>query len=183
MKISVIRHGETDSNMANKLMGQRDDGSLNSKGTEQANEIAKNIKAGDFDVIFTSPLKRAKKTAEIIANKIKVPIIENVDILERDFGDMTGKSWDEMNCAIKSDNAHLKEADLEQKYDYRPYGGECAEDVKKRVIKFINELNTNYSNKKILVVTHGGIVKMMNIIVTGNTINTPDNGSINQFDI
>ena len=183
MKISVIRHGETDSNMAKKLMGQRDDGSLNSKGTEQAKEIAKNIKTGDFDIIITSPLKRTKETAEIIANKIKVPIIENVDILERDFGNLSGKSWEEMNEIIKLKNTDIKTLDLEQKYNYKPYGGESAEEVKNRVTKFLNEIKKDYSNKKVWVVAHGGIIKMINFILTKQTINTPDNGSINEFNI
>lgn len=119
MKIFIVRHGETESNKAKRLMGKRVDESLNFEGIKQANELAKDIYEGEFDVIFTSPLKRASETAEIIANKVKVQIIKKEELMERDFGSMSGKTWDEMTEEIKSENLNAKEIDFEQKYDYR----------------------------------------------------------------
>jgi broad specificity phosphatase PhoE len=181
MKIFVVRHGETDSNKNHKLMGQTIDEPLNTEGIKQVNDLTKNIQMSDFDIIFTSTLKRARQTAEIIANKIKVPIIESREILERDFGSMTGKSWEEMDNIVE--NINFKKTDRAQKYDYRPYGGESVEDVKIRTLNFIENLKNKYSNKKVLIVAHGGIVKIIGFLVSGIPINTPDNGSIHQFNI
>ncbi|MFA6226916.1 MAG: histidine phosphatase family protein [Candidatus Paceibacterota bacterium] len=183
MKIFVVRHGETDSNKAHKLMGQLVDESLNIEGVRQIQELIKNININDFDVIFTSPLKRARETAEIIAAKIKIPIIEKKEISERDFGSMSGKSWEEMDSAIKEVNVNFKMTDLEQKYNYRPYGGESVEDVKERVLRFIEELKSQYSDKKVLIIAHGGIMKIMNLLLLRNIINTPGNSTVRQFDI
>lgn len=184
MKIFIVRHGETDSNKAKKLMGKSVDEPLNPEGLKQAYELVENIHENDYDIIFTSPLKRAQQTAKIIADKIKVPIIEKSEIVERDFGSMVGKSWDEMINEVKSENVNFKEKDFEQKYDYRPYGGECVEDVKERVLKFIDELKTNYSDKKVLIVAHGGIMKLLHLLFLEKTMDkTPDNIAIHEFDI
>ena len=184
MKIFIVRHGETDSNKARKLMGKGVDEPLNIEGIKQAYEFAKKIHKDDFDVIFTSPLKRAKQTADIISKETNIPIIEKDEIVERDFGSMSGKSWDEMIAEIKSENINFKEKDFEQKYDYRPYGGECVEDVKERLLKFITELKTNYSDKKVLVVAHGGIMKLAHLLFKEKTMDsTPDNATIHEFDI
>lgn len=184
MKISIVRHGETDSNKAKKLMGCRIDEPLNTEGVRQAHELAEKIKENSFDVIFTSPLKRAKQTAEIIADKVKAPVVERKEIVERDFGSLSGKSWDEMMDEIKSGNDNLKELDFEQKYDYRPYGGECSDGVERRLFKFVRDLKENYSDKKVLVVAHGGIVKLAHLLFLEKKMDsTPNNATIHEFNI
>ncbi len=177
MKIFVARHGQTESNKLGKLMGQIDE-SLNSQGIEQAKGLADKINIGDFDIIMVSPLKRAKETAAIINEKIKLPTIENEKIMERNFGSLSVMKWSDMPGGLE-----MKTIDRAQKYDYRPYGGESAEEVKNRVMNFLDELRVKYSDKKVLVVAHAGILKMINFIVTGNTIDTPDNAAILEFEI
>ena len=181
MKIFIVRHGETDSNKAKKLMGCRIDESLNDEGIAQAHNLTKNLHEGDFDIIFTSTLKRAKQTAEIIADKIKVPIIERKEIVERDFGSLSGKGWDEMG---KNETMSFREMDSNANYNYRPYGGESVEDVKNRLRKIVNEVKKDFSDKKVLVVAHGGILKLANVLFLGKKLEkTPDNASIFEFEI
>ncbi len=184
MKIYIVRHGETDLNKEKKLMGQRMNNGLNSNGINQANEFAKDISEENFDVIFTSPLKRAYQTAQIIADKIKVPILERNEILERDFGSFSGKTWEEMKIKSGLDNVDFQKKDLIQEYDYRPHGGESVEDVKNRFLKFIDELRKNYSDKKILIIAHGGILKLAHFVLLEKKLDhTPHNASIHEFDI
>src|SRR5665647_97279 len=95
MKIYIVRHGETDSNKARKAQGQRINEFLNSEGVRQTEELTSNIDK-DFDVIFTSPLKRAAQTAEILAKEIKAPVIVREEIIERDYGNLSGKTTEEM---------------------------------------------------------------------------------------
>lgn len=164
-------------------MGKSVDEPLNSVGVKQAYELAERIKGDSFEIIFTSPLKRAKQTAQIIADKINVPVEQREEINERDFGTMAGKSWEEMISVVKS-NANFKDIDLEQKYDYRPFGGECIDDVKERLLRFIEELKINYSDKKVLVVAHGGIMKLAHLLFKEKMLDkSPDNTAIHEFDI
>lgn len=183
MKIFIVRHGETDSNRAKKIMGKRIDEPLNSEGIGQATKIADSMCENNFDIIFTSPLKRASQTAKIIAEKIKAPIIEKDELMERDFGSISGKSWDDMTKIVSKDS-NLQKIDSEQKYDYRPYGGECVENVKERLSKFFDELRSHYYNKKILIVAHGGTIELMHLLFLEKPIEkTPDNIAIHEFDI
>lgn len=184
MKITLVRHGETDSNKAGRLMGKRVDESLNEEGKKQAREISERLSQNSFDILFTSPLKRANQIAEIIADKIKVPVLKRDELLERDFGSMSGKTWQEMKDEIKSESIDFKEKDFDQKYDYRPYGGESVEDVKHRLIKFIKEIKTNYSDKKILVVSHGGILKLTHLLFLEKKMEkTPNNVEVHEFEV
>jgi probable phosphoglycerate mutase len=182
MKIYIVRHGETYSNKAKKAQGQRINESLNSEGIRQAEELTSNIDK-DFDVIFTSPLKRAAQTAEILAKEIKAPVIVREEIIERDYGSLSGKTWEEM-FEFGEGKIDFRKMDFELEYDYRPYGGECAEDVKKRLLKFIEELKKDYSDKKVLIIAHGGILKMAHFLFLEEKVqHTPKNASIYEFDI
>lgn len=181
MKIYIVRHGETDLNSEKRCMGQRIDQELNSTGIKQAEELAS--KLDTFDLIFTSPLKRAVQTAEIISKKIgDVEILKRSELLERDFGSLSGKTWEERSAEAGKTN--LKELDLGQEYDYREFEGECVEDVKKRFLKLIEELKSKHSDKKILIVAHGGILKLAHLLFLEEKPNhTPENASIHEFDI
>lgn len=77
-----------------------------------------------------SPLLRAKETAEILNKNFNLPIVIEQDLIEVHFGAFTGKSWDTIE---KGEHYKGKHRDVE--YDYRPEG-ECAEDVKKRLLVF-----------------------------------------------
>ena len=89
MEILVIRHGQTDWNALGKLQGKTDI-QLNDIGRQQAKETIKLIKDENIDVIITSPLKRAKETAEIINKNFEVTIIEDNRLIERGFGKNEG---------------------------------------------------------------------------------------------
>lgn len=159
-------------------MGQRVNESLNEEGVKQAKDLARNLDK-DFDLIFTSPLKRAVETAKLISEQIGASIIERAELMERDFGSLSGKGWEEM-----PDDGEYKKNDFEQKYDYRPFGGESAEDVKNRLIKFMDELKKEYSDKKVLIVAHGGILKMAHFMFSEEHLKmTPNNASLHEFNI
>lgn len=85
MKLYIIRHGETDWNKQKRLQGQSDT-MLNEYGIELAEITAKALKDVQFDYIFSSPLKRAYKTAEIIRGERNVPIVTDDRLKEIGFG-------------------------------------------------------------------------------------------------
>ena len=94
MKIIVTRHGQTEWNRLGKLQGQTDN-SLNEEGKAQAEETGKQIADEKIDLIITSPLIRARETAEIINKRFNVPIIEDDRIKERNYGQCEGITLEE----------------------------------------------------------------------------------------
>ena len=89
MKLYIVRHGETDNNLNGIIQGIIDT-PLNETGIKQAMELKEKLKDVKFDLVITSPLQRAKLTAEII-NDNKAEIICDKQIIERNTGDFEGK--------------------------------------------------------------------------------------------
>ena len=98
-KICLVRHRETDWNVLGKLQG-RTDIRLNESGILQAEECSEFLKSFQWDAIITSPLKRAKQTAEIINKNLNLSLIEMKDFLERDYGEAEGMLLEERTAAF-----------------------------------------------------------------------------------
>lgn len=179
----MVRHGQTDSNVAKLIMGQRIDESLNGVGRQQAEELALDMKDLQFDVIFSSPLKRAAETAAIIAKGRAAPVILRGELKERDFGSVSGKSWAEADAIAGAEPGNLKEVDRHLDYDYRPYGGESAEDVKDRLKRIIAEIKEKYSDKRVLLVAHGGILRFSHMLFRDVQVDHIKNASLEEFEI
>ena len=91
MKITTIRHGETDWNVAKRIQGSVDT-ELNKIGLHQAELLAKRLASEPCDVIYSSDLKRAKKTAEIINAHHRVELIATPNLREINFREFEGKN-------------------------------------------------------------------------------------------
>ena len=87
MRLYMVRHGETDWNKAKKVQG-RADIPLNAYGRELAEKTAEGLRGISFDLAYTSPLSRAKETAQIVLQGRKIPLIEEPQIQEICFGVM-----------------------------------------------------------------------------------------------
>lgn len=151
MILYIVRHGKTLWNELGLLQGKTDI-DLSEFGKKQALLIKNKI--DKIDVCISSPLKRAIDTASIIYNG---DIIIDDRIIERGFGNLEGKEvinlklkpyWDyKMN---KSDN-----------------NVESVQDLFKRCKSFIDDLKNKYSNKTVLVVSHGATVRALNYVING----------------
>ena len=153
MKIYFVRHGETDWNKERKIQGQVDI-PLNEFGRHLARETAKGLRDVPFDVCFTSPLGRARETAQIILQGRDVPILEDKRILEMHFGVLEGKccskeGWDVPDSfqMFFDDPVHYQ----------APEGGEDFQAVRERTGDFLNWLfaQEQYRDSTVLVTTHG----------------------------
>lgn len=157
MKVYIIRHGLTELNKQKKVNGQIDE-PLSPEGIEQAKAgislLPKTIK-----YIYTSPFLRARQTAEIINSKLKRPIFVEQGVTEIHMGSLAGNSWEEMESGLK-----LKKKHRSAQFNYHPFGGESAAEVKKRVISFLRKINNKHSDYEILIVTHGGIFRLMYLL-------------------
>jgi len=99
MKITTIRHGETNWNRERKPQGSRDI-ELNEAGIAQAQKLAERLAAEPCDIIFTSDLLRAKKTAEIINTRHGAEFITSAQLRESSFGEFEGKTMNDPETAI-----------------------------------------------------------------------------------
>lgn len=174
MKIYFVRHGETESNKKGTVTGHIDS-PLSDEGIEQAKKTLLEIPDG-FEELYSSDLIRCKQTAEILNQKFNLQIKYDLRLRERHFGSLAGKKFSEMDTT-----GEMKEKDKNQQYDYRPYGGEHVEDVKKRVFAFIGDIKKYDKHKKILVVTSGGIIRLLHNILNGEVHEKIHNISIHEF--
>lgn len=161
MKIYVIRHGLTELNKQKKVNGEVDE-PLIQEGIEQTKEavslLPKTIKR-----IYSSPMLRAKQTAEIIISKLKVPVSEVAELTEIRMGpQLAGKSWEDME-----DGLNLKQKHRSAQFDYRPYGGESVQDVKKRLMTFFRKIQDRHKDFEVLIITHGGIIRFFYLFDQG----------------
>ncbi|MBQ7775271.1 MAG: histidine phosphatase family protein [Lachnospiraceae bacterium] len=168
MKIYLIRHGETDQNKVKCLQG-RTDIELNAYGRELAYKTAEGLKDVEFDIIFTSPLKRAKETAEIIRGERNIPILTEERIQEISFGAYEGLCYGKEHYSIP-DADFMDFFDRPECYQTPP-AGESFASVIARTGDFLRELaaKEEYQDRTILLSTHGCALKA----VLANARNTP----------
>lgn len=179
MTLFFIRHGETDFNKQGRLMGQLDE-PLDDDGIKQSEKLAHFVKSElkvKFQRIYSSPMHRAARTAEIINKDLRLPIDFRPELKERNFGKLAGKTWAEIQ---KETGMDLQDLDERLEYDYSPYGGESAQDVEKRLRKFIDELAAEKPCDAALVVTHYGIIELM-YKITGRHRSLIGNDSVHEF--
>ena len=143
--IYVVRHGETEWNAINKVLG-RTDIPLNAKGMEQAQELARSLKDLKIDIFLCSPLCRARQTADAIANETGVRYKTDNRLIEQDFGRFEGIN--------RFDEEYQK---AKREYFARYPGGESFFDLAARVFPLIKELD----GANALLVTHGGICRLI----------------------
>ncbi len=158
MKIYVLRHGETDWNRQRLLQG-RSDIALNENGRRLAKETAEGMKDIPFDIVFTSPLKRAKETAQIVLNGRDIPVIEDERIMEISFGVYEGKPWRKTSEFSGDPNIYNF---FNHPAQYRTVEeGESLEQLAKRTAEFMKDIcsREQLQDKTVLVSTHGAAAR------------------------
>lgn len=173
MKICFMRHGESESNREGRLTGTLNS-PLTDEGLIQSENISLKI-TSDFAEIFASDYIRCKQTVEILNKKLNIPINYDSRLRQRNFGSLGGKTWNEIG-------EDIKEIDRNQEYDYRPHGGEHVEDVKERVFSCIKDIKNKHGEKKVLVITSGGIIRLLYKIKTGKIYDYIPNSSLHEFE-
>jgi alpha-ribazole phosphatase/probable phosphoglycerate mutase len=150
MKIFIARHGQTDYN-ASKLMQGRSDIPLNATGIAQAGTVRDKLKDYKFDAVYSSPLIRAVKTAQIISGVNEDEIIKDDRIIEANFGKYEMRKYSA--CGIPFSLYWT----LPEIFP-APKGVETTAQMIERTSSFLSELEKkDYEN--VLVVCHGGIIR------------------------
>lgn len=169
----LVRHGETEWNVKGLIQGTADS-PLTPQGISQAKNLAKKFNDIRFDLVFSSDLLRAKRTAEIIAEEKKLANSTTKLLRERYFGPLEGKS----NVLFKEWDDALQELAEDERYSYKHLGVvESDKEVIDRFMVFIRELAVRFPGKKVLAVTHGGIIRTI-LKRLGNLENIPKHGAV-----
>jgi probable phosphoglycerate mutase len=156
-QICVTRHGETDWNTAGILQGWLDT-RLNERGRQQARELAEAFAPFGFSAVCSSPLSRSLETAEIIAQRLRLPPPQRHDGLkERHFGVIQG--------IPKAELAELNPALLEQIVKRNPAAvfeqGESMDACATRIPAAIMDVAGQHAGARILVITHGWVMDVL----------------------
>lgn len=147
MKVWIIRHGQTDWNKIGKIQGSTDI-ELNETGIKQAEAVIPVFNEHNFDLIISSTLKRAMKTAQIINSEKNVEIIYDKRLIERHCGDYEGTPTTLNEEPLFNINTNVSTNNIEP-----------VNDLYNRVSSILTEVKEKYKDKKVLLVTHGGTTR------------------------
>jgi broad specificity phosphatase PhoE len=160
--ISTIRHAHTEYNAQRRYAGRRDV-TLSETGVQEARAAAAELASTHFDVVITSPLRRAVQTAEIFAAG-RVPI-QTCDLcMERNFGVLEGLTWDEVR------NIQPPILLIQVGYDLHtvnPKGAEPFEEVWQRARGFRQFLFQRHQGLDVLIVSHGVFLQLFHGLLRG----------------
>jgi 2,3-bisphosphoglycerate-dependent phosphoglycerate mutase len=163
----LVRHGQSEWNLKNLFTGWRDV-DLTEKGVTEARDAARKLKAQDirFDVAFTSALKRAQRTLDIMLDEMgqkNIPVFKDQALNERDYGDLSGLNKDDARKRWGEEQVHV----WRRSYDVAPPGGESLKDTAARVLPYyIQEILPRVMRgERVLVSAHGNSLRALVMVL------------------
>lgn len=155
--ICVTRHGETDWNITGVLQGWIDV-PLNENGRRQASEMAEAFAACGFSRVWTSPLRRASETADIVASLLGLPApLRSEGLKERHFGLVQGMSKPDLAVLHPGLHADIMRRDPAGRFDE----GESLDHFADRIIAALYEIADRHPGERILAMTHGWVMDVI----------------------
>ena len=154
----LIRHCETDWNAAGRMQGQTDT-LLNETGRQQALMLCDHLEPLGITLAYSSDLKRAVETAQIISLRLGIPVRTDKRLRECHFGSLEGMTSREASAHYSKPNFYpldikfyTNEKDF---YDFTSYGGESKKEVVRRHLEFLDDMRKNHAEETVLVIGHG----------------------------
>lgn len=166
MTFAFIRHGQTDWNLEKRLQGASDI-PLNDTGRQQAHDAVEHLRGMAWEAIVSSPLSRARETAQIIADGLGIELGPSYDELrERDYGVAEG----------------VVEAEAEARWPGKSAPGvESLDSVVARGRAALDRIAAEYGDRDVIIVCHGTIIRYTLAALAGRDIDAIVNGSIATF--
>ncbi len=166
MKLCFVRHGESEANVRRIISNRESPFGLTSLGRQQAKTLAANLMGLPITSIYSSPVRRAMETAEILSQAFCLPYQITEALREYDCGILEDQSDDE---SWKLHREISEDWLLHQNYLRKPEGGECFLDIQKRFVPFLEGLTRSGSTEDhVLAVGHGGLFQLMLPLVLAN---------------
>ncbi len=163
----LVRHGQSDWNLKNLFTGWRDI-DLTEKGIAEAREAGRKLKAQGikFDVAFTSALKRAQRTLDLMLQEMAqtgIPVFKDQALNERDYGDLSGLNKDEARKKWGEEQVHI----WRRSYDVAPPGGESLKDTLARTLPYyVTEILPRVlRGERVLVAAHGNSLRALVMVL------------------
>lgn len=164
--LSLIRHGQTDWNFQGRLQG-RTDIPLNDTGREQARVVGEQLAASGqhWDVLVSSPLSRARETAQIIGAAVGLELERTYDdLVERSFGDVEGY--------------HCNGMTEQQRHTFMEEHGEATEHVIERGLRVLTQIMADYPHRNVMAVSHGTFIRLSAGHILGRKLHSLANGEL-----
>ena len=167
----LVRHGQSDWNLKNLFTGWRDV-DLTEKGVAEAREAGRKLKAQaiKFDVAFTSALKRAQRTLDLMLTELgqtTIPIFKDQALNERDYGELVGLNKDDARKKWGEEQVHI----WRRSYDVAPPGGESLRDTLARTLPYYvtDILPRVLRGEHVLVAAHGNSLRALVMVLDKHT--------------
>lgn len=148
-RLVLIRHGETDWNVEGRYQGQADP-PLNEKGLAQSRQLAAELRGVGIEVLYTSPLLRARQTAEILAEDLGIPLHTEPRLMEINQGEWQTR----LRAEIESLYPDLFGRWETEPWEVTPPRGEHLSQVQKRVDDAVDEILARHPGEKVGLVAH-----------------------------
>jgi 2,3-bisphosphoglycerate-dependent phosphoglycerate mutase len=162
----LVRHGQSEWNLKNLFTGWRDV-DLTDKGVTEAREAGRKLKAQGltFDVAYTSALKRAQRTLDLMLEEMgqTIPVIKDLALNERDYGDLSGLNKDDARKKWGEEQVHI----WRRSYDIAPPGGESLKDTLARTLPYyVTEILPRVlRGERVLVAAHGNSLRALVMVL------------------
>ncbi|HLX32748.1 MAG TPA: histidine phosphatase family protein [Gaiellaceae bacterium] len=150
----LVRHGETDWNADGRLQGHTDR-PLTDYGRRQARKLADELGGEELDAIYSSDLARARETAEIVAERLGLPVALDPDLREKDWG-----NWEGLTTVER---------------DRVEFVGESTEAHQERMLRALRAIAERHPGGRVLVVTHGGSMRRVQTVAQGFALPVVEN--------
>ncbi len=176
--VFVVRHGETQWNVARLLQGQKDS-SLTDKGIAQAKELAKKFAEFKIDKVVASDLIRARRTAEFIAAEHKLTVATTKLLRERTFGKFEGKKWTDLESELKGQIKEMENLAEKERFGFKLNEEiESDEELVGRFITYLRQMALGWIGQTVVVVTHGGMMRALLVHLGEGSYEEYPSGSI-----
>jgi len=163
----LVRHGQSEWNLKNLFTGWRDV-DLTEQGVKEARDAGRKLKAQGltFDVAYTSALKRAQRTLDLMLEELalsKIPVTKDQALNERDYGDLSGLNKDDARKKWGEEQVHQ----WRRSYDIQPPGGESLKDTVARTLPYYVQeiLPAVLRGQRTLVAAHGNSLRALVMVL------------------
>lgn len=168
-RICLVRHGETAWNAERRLQGHIDI-PLSDIGLAQARATAESLATEGFAAAYVSDLQRARQTADAIATRCTLQPTIDARLRERHYGVFQALTYDQARARHPVEYQRFESRDPEFVF---PGGGESLAQFAARIRLTLEEIAQRHDGASVLIVTHGGVLDVVNRMVTGKPLDTP----------
>lgn len=172
----IFRHGQSSYNLAGRTQGQTNDSVLTDLGKQQAENIGQRLKDKQVEIIYCSPLVRAKQTADLANKLLNVPIVDDERFIEVNVGEIEGMHYQDIQSRYGEKYQQWRSSDRAFE-NLRFEGGESKKEVRERVFAGLNDHAENSPHKTIAVSSHGIMLTQL-LLALGQEGQEIPNGSI-----